>query len=146
MNWANCSRCSRAYTRIKGGKDICPSCIREEEDNYTLVFRYLSTRPAATAQEIAQETAVDIKEIYRFVRENRLRLVKNDTGLFCETCGIPISQGKMCEKCFQKLANEIKNDLDKTKENRKLPAKTASKTPARSFKKDPKYLKKYRGE
>lgn len=146
MNWANCSRCGRAFTRITGGRDLCQSCVREEEDNYTLVFRYLSTRPAATAQEIARETGVDIKEIYRYVRENRLQLVKNDTGLFCEGCGIAISQGKMCEKCFQKLASEIQNDIVKAKENRKEPAKNSPKSHSRKLKKDPKYLKNYRGE
>lgn len=146
MNWANCSRCGRAFTRIAGRRELCQSCIREEEDNYTLVFRYLSTRPAATAQEIAQETGVDIKEIYRYVRENRLRLVKNDTGLFCEGCGIAISQGKMCEKCFQKLAAEIQNDIVKTKENHKESIPSSPKPSSRKSKKDPKYLKKYRGE
>jgi hypothetical protein len=125
---------------------LCQPCTREEEDNYTLVFRYLSTRPAATAQEIAQETGVDIKEIYRYVRENRLRLVKNDTGLFCEGCGIAISQGKMCEKCFQKLASEIQDDIVKAKEHLKDSPKTSPKSPPRKLKKDPKYLKNYRGE
>ncbi len=148
MTWANCSRCGRAFTRATGSRDICQSCTREEEDNFTKVFRYLTTRPAATAQEIAQETSVDIKEIYKYVRENRLRLVKNDTGLFCEGCGMPISQGKMCEKCFQKLASEIQQDIVKTKENLKASshAPTNTKTAPRLSKKGPKYLKKYRGE
>ncbi len=142
MNWANCSRCGQAYTHVEGGRDICPACVRVEDDHYGLVFRYLSTRPSATAQEIAQETGVDIKEIYRYVRENRLQLIKNDTGLFCESCGIPISQGKMCEKCFQKLSADIQNDLLKTREN----LKKYHKTDVGKFVKDPKYLKKYRGE
>lgn len=56
--------------------------MKQEDDNYHKIFHYLSTRPAATAQEIAQDTDIDVKEIYRYVRENRLRLVKGDTGHF----------------------------------------------------------------
>lgn len=103
------------------------------------IFHFLSTRPSATAQEIAQETGVDIKEIFRFVRENRLQLVKTDTGIFCESCGIPISQGKICDKCKRQLSEEIKIDVDKYKKTRKKDSKSQSPD-------DPKYLKKYRGD
>lgn len=119
MSWANCSRCGKVYNQVPGGRDICLVCIKEEENNYTKIFHYLSTRPSATAQEISQETGVDLKEIFRYVRENRLMLVKVDTGLFCETCGIPISQGKMCEKCIKMLSDDLKNDLDKFKKQMK---------------------------
>jgi flagellar operon protein (TIGR03826 family) len=142
MNWANCTRCGQAYTRIVSARDVCPACLRQEDDNYSLVFRYLTNRPSATAQEIAQETGVDLKEIYRYVRENRLQLIKNDTGLYCESCAIPISQGKMCERCFQNLAKDLQNDIAKTKETHK----TAHRIPPANPIKDPKYLKKYRGE
>ena len=120
---------------ISGGRDICPACIREEEDNYRKVFHFLSTRPSATAQEIAQETEIDIKEIYRYVRENRLRLVKTDTGLYCESCGVPLSQGKICDKCRQKLSEEIKNDVDKFR-HKNVPA-----NPSDTDRRDPKHLK-----
>ncbi len=145
MTWANCSRCGKAYTQMTVGMNICQICAKEEDDNFTLVFRYLSTRPAATAQEIAQETGVDIKEIYKYVRENRLRLVKNDAGFFCEGCGVPISQGKRCEKCFRKLTIEFRNDITKTMENRKNSSENHSFS-SRDPQKGPKYLKKYRGE
>ena len=109
--------------------------MKTEEDHFRLVFQFLSTRPGATAQEIAQATEVDLKEIHRFVRENRLRLVQGDTGLFCESCGIPISQGRVCEDCQKKLAVDIKNDIDKFK-------KTLKKSePFPSTRPDPKYLK-----
>jgi flagellar operon protein (TIGR03826 family) len=140
MSWANCSRCGKAYTKVAGGRDYCQDCIKEEEDNYKKIFHFLSTRPSATAQEIAQETEVDIKEIFRYVRENRLMLVKTDTGLFCESCGISISQGKLCDKCRQKLSEEIHEDIGKYKHSKQ---KNASKKEAQ---RDPKYLKNYRNE
>lgn len=138
MSLANCSRCGKVFPFVPGGKDICPACIKEEDGNYLKIFHYLSTRPSATAQEIAQATEVDIKEIYRYVRENRLRLVQFDTGLHCESCGIPISQGKLCEKCVKMLSEEIKSDIEKFKQNR-------PRGPQKDEIRDPKYLKDRRG-
>lgn len=139
MSLANCSRCGRVYPAISGGRDICPTCIKQEEDNYHKIFQYLSSQPSATAQEIAQATEIDVKEIFRYVRENRLRLVKADTGLFCEGCGIAISQGKMCEKCRQSLSEEIKTDLDKFRQNKQKGPSPKDQPP------DPKHLKDRRG-
>ncbi len=139
MSLANCTRCGRVYTLVPGGRDVCPACIKEEDDNYLKIFHYLSTRPSATAQEIAGATDVDIKEIYRYLRENRLRLVQGDTGLRCESCGMPISQGKMCENCAKKLSEEIKSDIEKFKQN-----KPKEVPPGGS--RDPKYLKERRGK
>ena len=100
----------------------------------------MSARPSATAQEIAQATEVDIKEIYRYVRENRLRLVKSDTGLFCESCGVPISQGTVCEKCGNKLSEDIKKEIDKIRQNR------TQNSPKNQDSSGPKYLKDRRNK
>ncbi|HEY5039496.1 MAG TPA: MerR family transcriptional regulator [bacterium] len=140
MSLANCSRCGKVYLQVSGGREICPACIKEEENNYLKIFHYMSALPSATAQEIAQATEVDIKEIYRYVRENRLRLVKSDTGLFCESCGVPISQGKVCEKCRNKLSEEIRNDINKNKHARSTPPSKSQKTNG------PKYLKDRRNK
>jgi flagellar operon protein (TIGR03826 family) len=138
MSLANCSRCGKVYPKAQGASDICPACIKNDEDNFSKVFHFFSDRPSATAQEIAQATEVDIKEIYRYVRENRLRLVKADTGCNCESCGIPISEGKICEKCRQKLSEEMKTEIDKMKQNH---AKPMAKNPESQ---EPKYLKERR--
>lgn len=140
MTLANCSRCGLVFSFAEGGLDICALCLKEEEDNYRKVFQFLSTRPGATAQEISEATEIDIKVIYRFVRENRLRLAKVDTGLACESCGVPIPQGKVCEKCFKKLSQDIKNDIDKFKKDHKASESVHVERP------DPKYLKERRGK
>lgn len=145
MKLANCSRCGRVYTSVPGGRELCPACIKEEDDNYLKIFRFLSTRPAATAQEIAQETGIDVKEIYRYVRENRLRLVKEDTGLTCESCGIPIAQGKICDKCRQKLAEDLKSDMDKYRQNKPFREGSTKDGGGDDSPPDPRYLKDRRG-
>ena len=138
MNLANCSKCGKVYSPVSTSRGLCPACVKAEEDNYLKVFHFMASQPSATAQEISQGTGVELTEIYRYVRENRLRLVKSDTGLRCEGCGMPISQGKMCDQCRQRLSLELKNDVDKFKQNQ---AKISPKTPD---KRDPKYLKNYR--
>lgn len=140
MSLANCSRCGRVFAAVRGSRELCQACLKEEDDNYLKVFHFFTKCPSATAQEISQETGVDIKEIYRYVRENRLKLAETDTGLFCEGCGIPISQGRICEKCGQKLAQELKQDIDKYKG---FPQKGA---PQMDHRPDPKFLKDRRGQ
>jgi flagellar operon protein (TIGR03826 family) len=140
VSLANCSRCGKVYLQVVGGREVCPTCIKEEDSNYLKIFHFMTERPSATAQEIAQATEIDIKEIFRYVRENRLRLVKSDTGLFCESCGVPISQGKVCEKCGNKLSEEAKNDIDKIKQTRSRPS------PKNQDTSGPKYLKDRRNK
>ena len=138
MKLANCSRCGRVFNFVPGTRDICPACVRQEDDDYLKIFHYLTRQPTATAPEIAEATGVDIKEILRFVRENRLRLVKTGVELHCDTCGTPISQGKICDSCVKKLTSEMQGEVEKLK-------KTAPKEPLTDPKRDPKYLKDRRG-
>lgn len=115
MSLENCPRCGKVYPRVEGSRELCPACIQKEDDDYKTVFQYLSNRPSASAQEIADGTGVDIKEIFRFLRENRLRIVKIESDIRCESCGTPIVFGKYCEKCQAQLKEDFKKDLEKMK-------------------------------
>jgi hypothetical protein len=103
MNIASCSRCGGLFAMALNGEDVCPSCLKKSEETYRKIFNYFVSKPAATAEEIAKDTGIEVKEIYRFVREKRLQLVKTDTGKNCEKCGRAIFggklSGKLCDKC-----------------------------------------------
>jgi len=103
MSLGYCSRCGGLFAIALSGEDVCPSCLKQSEESYRKIFNYFVSKPAATAEEIANDTGIDVKEIYRFVREKRLQLVKTDTGKNCEKCGRAIFGGKLsgnlCEKC-----------------------------------------------
>ncbi|MGH7739752.1 MAG: hypothetical protein ACREL1_06360 [bacterium] len=138
MNLANCSKCGKVYSPVASSRGFCPACVKLEDDNFLKVFHFLADQPTATADEISQGTEVELADIYRYVRENRLRLAKMEKGFKCERCGLPISQGKMCDECRQKLSAELKSDLTKFAQNKaKIPPKS-------TLKRDPKYLKNYR--
>ncbi|HVZ81935.1 MAG TPA: MerR family transcriptional regulator [bacterium] len=138
MKLANCSRCGLVFAFVPGTRDICPTCIRREDEDYLKIFHYLTERPSASAPEIADATGVDIKEILRFVRENRLRLVKTGVDLQCESCGASVTQGKLCDSCVRKLTTEMKDEVGKS-------PKMTPKDPPKDLTRDPKYLKDRRG-
>ena len=140
MNLSNCSRCGRVFTKSPTGFDICPLCIKENDDNYHKIFEFFSRRPSSSAQEIADETGIDIKEIYRYVRENRLRLAKTDGVVTCEKCGNSITTGKICDSCRTQLAQDLKENLEKYKQNR-----PKSSNATKNDERDPKHLKDRRG-
>jgi len=127
LSLRNCPRCGKVYTQVEGARELCPACIKREEDDYLTVFKFLTTRPSASAQEIADNTQVDIKEIFRFLRENRLRIVKVEADYHCESCGTPIHIGKYCENCQSKLKEEIQKDLDKLKAEKSIRQRTDEK-------------------
>jgi len=109
MKLANCSICGKAYLNTSGGRDHCLTCAREEESNYSKIFEFFTLCPAATAKEISDATGIDVKVIYRYARENRLRFVKVDSDIRCEACDEMIPCGKMCENCRGRLLSEVKS-------------------------------------
>ncbi len=119
MNLKNCSQCGRMFTPSLRGSEFCPDCLKQSEENYRKVFEYFNAEPAATAQQISDATGVDVKEIHRFVRENRLRSVKVNTGRICGKCSRPIYGGKLsgrlCDKCRVQSATDTRKDIQKQK-------------------------------
>ncbi len=115
MSLVNCPRCGHVFPQPSPSVVLCPACLKREEEDYKKVFQFFAEKPSATAQEIASETGVDLKEIFRFIRENRLQLVKADAALKCEQCGAPIRNGKYCDKCRKKLNDDLNKDIDKYK-------------------------------
>jgi hypothetical protein len=119
MNLKNCSQCGCMFTPSLRGNEFCPDCLKQSEENYRKVFEYFKAEPEATAQQISDATGVDVKEIYRFVRENRMRSVKVNTGRICGKCGRPIYggklSGKVCDKCRVQTALDTRKDIHKHK-------------------------------
>ncbi len=117
MNLVNCSSCGRMFTRSLSSNEFCPACLKQSEENYRKISDYFGSHPSSTSQEISEATGIDLKDIHRFVRENRLRTVKTDTGRNCEKCGGPIFggtlSGKFCDKCRVQLATDMRKDMQK---------------------------------
>ncbi len=108
MGLARCKRCGKIFNQVIE-KEICPACLEEEEEEFQKVKGFFREHPRARLEEASQKTGVDKKTIMQFLKEGRLQRVLPEEealeeGLFCERCGRPISQGKLCVECKKKLS------------------------------------------
>lgn len=106
MNIKNCTRCGKIYNY--DGFRICPSCRRDDEQDFQKVKEYLYEYPGANISEVEEATGVDSKKIIDFLREGRLEVGEgSNLVLECENCGVSIRTGRFCEKCASGLQREL---------------------------------------
>lgn len=111
MNVKNCPECGRIFNYT--GRDLCPKCIGEDEEQFKRVKEYLRDNPGANIEVVSQTTEVDEKKIIRYLREGRLQLTPGSTGimLYCERCGTQILSGRVCDNCAKDLKNGLSSGL-----------------------------------
>lgn len=108
MELKNCKRCGKlfAYSR----NDVCPDCVRREEETFQLVRDFLKEFPGSKITEVNQNTGVSIKKLMQYLREGRIEILDDGQNyLKCLKCGEPIKVGKYCEKCFRNYRETINN-------------------------------------
>ena len=115
MDVMNCRTCGRMFNRL-GNESVCPSCARELEDKFQQVKEYLRENPKSPLEVVSKENDVSVKQIKRWVREERL-VFSDDSpvGIECEMCGKMIHSGRFCAACKGSLANTFSDALDKPK-------------------------------
>jgi flagellar operon protein (TIGR03826 family) len=122
---ANCARCGAVF--VKGIRDICQNCYKEEEKAFETVYRFLSQRKnrEATMAEIVEATEVEGTWIRKFIKEKRLLTSRFPKLNYpCEKCGNPIAQGRLCTSC----AKELKKDLKQHEKQQKQETEKKKKT------------------
>ena len=102
----NCPRCGRVF--VYRGREICPSCVAEEEEQFERVRRFLRDSPGATLEEVEEATGVPVELVLAFLRQGRLVAAEGLKGvLFCQRCGASIDEGYLCSQCSRALAREV---------------------------------------
>lgn len=102
----NCPRCGSVF--VYRGRDICPRCVADEEDQFERVRRFLRTSPSATLEEVVEATGVSAELVLSFMRQGRLVATGGLKGLLsCQRCGAPIDDGQLCAECARELAREV---------------------------------------
>jgi hypothetical protein len=82
--------------------------VREEEEQFERVRRFLRESPGATVEEVEQATGVPSELILSFLRQGRLIATEGLKGsLTCQRCGAPIDGGYLCAACSRELAREV---------------------------------------
>ncbi|NBH81558.1 flagellar protein [bacterium C-53] len=107
MNVRNCKKCGRLYNYITG-INLCPACREELEDKFQEVKEYIYDHPDASIQQISEDCEVEIAQIKRWIREERLTFSDNSViGIECEVCGALIKTGRFCDRCKSDIAKGL---------------------------------------
>ncbi|SIS50877.1 flagellar operon protein TIGR03826 [Alicyclobacillus vulcanalis] len=107
MAIANCRRCGKLYNRV--GRDICPDCMKQEDEHLTAIRAYLRQHPLANIYEVSNGTGVPYDEIVQFLRDGRLLLRNNPNMVYpCDRCGTPTQSGRLCANCAKEMARELR--------------------------------------
>ncbi|MGB8955483.1 MAG: TIGR03826 family flagellar region protein [Tumebacillaceae bacterium] len=115
MALGNCKSCGRLFNIIH--RDICPVCVKDEEEKFYIIRNFLKENRGATTYEVQEATGIDLKLIIKFVREGRLSTLNTPNLTYpCESCGEGITEGRFCKPCKDRLTK----GLETTKEELRL--------------------------
>lgn len=124
MELMNCKNCKRLFNYI-AGDSICPKCKELLEDKFQEVKKFIRENPGSNVDEVAEACDISVKQIRRWVREERLSFTDDSlVGLECERCGKMIHSGRFCKECAGGLADAM-NDAYRTKTNYRKPKGSA---------------------
>ena len=111
MALGNCKSCGRLFNIIH--RDICPVCVKDEEEKFYTIRNFLKGNRGATTYEVQEATGIELKLIIKFIREGRLSTMNSPNMTFpCESCGVGITEGRFCKPCKDRL----QKGLETTKE------------------------------
>lgn len=100
MEVRNCRGCNRLFNYMGGGYFLCPACKADLDDKFADVKKYIRENPRATMNQISEDTQVSVKQLERWVREDRLVFADDSPiGIDCEGCGAMIKSGRFCNAC-----------------------------------------------
>ena len=74
MATRECARCRRLF-EIMGVEDVCPVCTPLDQMEFQKIKDYLMEHQGASSSEVMQETGVSIRQIKRYLKEERLEIV-----------------------------------------------------------------------
>ena len=124
MNIVQCRMCRKPFDSI-GGK-ICPECLQKIDKDYVKIRDYIYEHKRADVDTVAEETEVDKAVILYLIKEGRVTLGGAGSGagaLLCEVCKKPISSGRMCTQCKEKLSATMQRSIGMDKQTDKEKAK-----------------------
>ncbi len=132
MEVRNCKKCGRMFNFVSGAP-ICPACKETMETKFQEVKEYVSEHKTASIVQISEDCEVEVNQIKRWVREERLEFAQDSPiGIPCENCGTTIRCGRFCEKCKNEMVNRLGEAIPKPKQV-ELPKKKERENPKMRF-------------
>ena len=115
MDVRNCRQCGKMFNYI--GRPYCENCMMALEDKFQEVKKFIQDNPGANISVVAEEMDVSLKQLRKWVREERLSFADSSlVGLSCEGCGTMIKTGRFCEECKRSLGGALESTIKPAKE------------------------------
>lgn len=108
-DFKKCQRCGTIFQNR--GKPYCKDCLDLYDKEFEIVRDYIYDHPNANVEQISEETQVNPKTIFSFIKEGRIQMQK--PVLSCKICSAPIASGDTCESCKAKLIGKIQASIPK---------------------------------
>ena len=133
MGLANCPECGKLF--VQTNMNLCPQCWALEMEDADKVMAYLrDCVTKATMEEIHNATGVEHKVILRLLKAGRI-MSDVEISYPCDSCGEPILEGRLCEKCSQNIASQLA-DMDSRMRSQKEREEEARRSGGRMYSKD----------
>jgi len=116
MNIIQCQFCKKPFQSI--GRRICPDCLEQIDKDFLVVRDYIYDNKHADIDKVSEDTGVTKQIILHLLKEGRLTLGDNSDEkggrgvLFCEMCRKPISSGRLCKVCTDKVSNTMQRNIE----------------------------------
>lgn len=106
-----CEKCHNNVMHFNGcGTYKCPSCGHTALDDWGKVREFLYSHKNSTALDIENALGISRREVNQMLRESKIQVANGaDTLLTCTICGKRILSGKYCERCEQRIHEEMEN-------------------------------------
>lgn len=105
MKPANCKVCGKIF--LKANFDVCPDCIRKEQELIKEINDYSSIRDKITLEELAEVFNEPLIKLEKFLIDRKLVQIMDKLELTCKMCNKKfriLNEGRLyCKTCYEKL-------------------------------------------
>ena len=126
MEVISCKSCGKLFNYIHGDR-ICPQCMKKMDEKFNEVKKYVRDHPRVDINELSQEMDVSVRQIKRWIREERLSFTDDSPiGISCENCGATIKTGRYCKACKDKFTTRLEAAVGTKQPEAPAPKKNVS--------------------
>lgn len=101
----NCPVCGKLY--MEAGQHMCRDCYEKELEDETTVATFVRDNEKATVKEICEGTGVKERVVMRMIKAGRFIETGIQITYPCESCGAPITRGRLCDRCNADLMQQV---------------------------------------
>jgi len=110
MGLKNCPECGRLFVENPSG--MCHACYEQVEHDELKVVDFLREARKASLKEIHEATGVKESIIMRMLKRGRV-FSDFEVTYPCESCGAPISEGRLCARCSKDILDQMRPVTEK---------------------------------